>query len=99
MWVNITVGKIAPENVHKAIALLDRDEVRNAFRSVKGFVHDYVVESLEMPGSVQSITIWEDAKVAQEFFASPAYIQIVTGLGPLFVERPQRYSYEVRLDF
>lgn len=99
MWVNITVGKVAPENVSKAIALLDRDEVRVAFRSVKGFVHDYVIESLETPGTIQSITIWEDAKAAQEFFASQTYIQIVTNLGPLFVERPQRYSYEVRLDF
>jgi len=99
MWVNITVGKIAPENVHKAIALLDNDAVRNAFRSVKGFVHDYVIESLDTPGNIQSVTIWQDAKLAQEFFASQAYIQIVTGLGPLFTERPQRYSYEVRLDF
>jgi heme-degrading monooxygenase HmoA len=99
MWVNITVGKIAPENIHKAITILDRDEVRNAFRSVKGFVHDYLIESLEMPGSIQSITIWDDAKAGQEFYASQTYIQIVTNLGPLFVERPQRYSYEVLLDF
>jgi hypothetical protein len=99
MWVNITVGKIAPENVHKAIAMLDNDAVRNAFRSVKGFVHDYVIESSDIPGDIQSVTIWQDAKLAQEFFASPGYMEILSGLGPLFVERPQRFSYEVRLDF
>ena len=99
MWVNITVGKIAPENVQKAIDILARPEVSQAFRAVKGFRHDYIIQSLETPGLIQSITIWEDAAEAQTFFASPAYIQIVTGLGPLFVERPQRYSYEVLLDF
>ena len=99
MWVNITVGKIDPSNQPKAIELLDRDEVHNAFRAVKGFKHDYLIASLDTPGLLQSITMWEDAALAQAFFASPEYLNILKDLGPLFVERPQRFSYEMLLEF
>jgi quinol monooxygenase YgiN len=99
MYVNITSGKVDPSNVQELMQRLDNDQVRAAFRKVKGFHRDFLMVSQDAPGSCQSITLWEDEAEAKAFFASPDYLQVVGGIKDLFISPVERASYTILTEF
>ncbi|HSF81046.1 MAG TPA: antibiotic biosynthesis monooxygenase [Anaerolineales bacterium] len=95
MWMNHTIARVDPVNVDQGVALLDTPEVRAAFNEAPGFHSLFLVNNLDDPGEMISITVWDSAEEGQAFYSSPKYRQIFGSIAHLLTASPQRKFFEV----
>lgn len=98
MWIHKTTAKLALDSKDKLIKILSTEEVFDAFTSAEGFLTYYLVEKLEDPEEMASITIWENRESGEKFYASPVYREILSGAVPLLSDKPQMETFNTRVD-
>lgn len=98
MWMNHTIARGTPENVARAVELLNKPEPLEAFRKAQGFRALYLVVNLEDSGEVISVSVWDSAEEGRAFYASQAYKQVFGSVAHLVSEPPVHKQFEVKIE-
>jgi heme-degrading monooxygenase HmoA len=95
MFVNTTIIKVRPEKVKEAVSILSSEQNRVFYMTLKGFLHGYVLETMDEAGKLVSLSFWESQTDAQVVFAEPKYAALLADLRPLLISSPERISYQL----
>ena len=98
MWMNHTIARGTPENINKAVELLDTPDVLDAFRSAPGFRAVYLVLNQDDPQEVISVSVWDSAAEGQAFYAGPVYRQVFGKVAHLVSEPPKYKQFDVKVE-
>jgi heme-degrading monooxygenase HmoA len=89
MFLHMTVVKMVPEEVSQAYQVFTTPE------SIQGLRQALLVESLEEPGRLTWLTLWESLVEARAFLSSLGYAERVSKLKPYLLSPPQWFGYNV----
>jgi len=64
-------------------------------RNKLGLQSGYLLESLDEPGKIVSLSFWESQSAAQAAFADPNFASLLAGLRLYLVAAPERLSYNL----
>jgi len=64
-------------------------------RNKLGLQCGYLLESLDKPGKLISLSFWESQSAAQASFADPNYALLLAGLRTFLIATPERLSYNL----
>lgn len=98
MWMNHTIARGTPENIAKAVELLDKPEVVEKFSNAPGFRAVYLVANLEDAQEIISVTVWDSVAEGRAFYASQTYREVFGGVVHLVSEPPKHKQFEVKIE-
>jgi hypothetical protein len=93
VFVHMTVAKVDPRLVREAFQSLSvQVTICNSLKG-KGLWQSFLIESLEEPGRLIWLSIWDTPGDAQAFFTSPDYAAMVARVRTYLVCEPEWYGY------
>ena len=95
MLVHFTLIKVLPEKVQEAAGILAGSKLVGYFLKAHGLRHGSLSESLDEPGKLLSLSMWDAPADAQAVFADPNYAALVGELRGLMVAAPERLGYNL----
>ena len=93
MWVRMTHIKMDPGRVEEARALYNSDDVSGVVRSSEGYAFHHLLESVDNPGEVISITAWDTQEHGETYEHSGTYMRLVAKFNEFFTSPPVLKSY------
>ena len=93
MFVHYTLIKVLPEKVQEAADLLAGSKLIDYFMKARGLHHGSLSESLEEPGKLLSLSMWDGPADAQAVFADPNYGALIGELRNLLIAPPARVGH------
>ena len=98
MWLNCTRSRVNPADVGKVVKILKGEPSLAPIRARRGFRGLYLVESIETPGELISITWWDSAEEGQAYLASPECRGVIESIQKYLVRPLERQYYEVLIE-
>jgi heme-degrading monooxygenase HmoA len=95
MFVHTTILKVNPENVQAAVDVLFGEKLLAFQGQLQGFRHGSLIESLEEPGKLISLSYWDSMADAQSTMSDPRYGELVAGLRSILIAAPERFGYNL----
>lgn len=95
-WMNHAVAGGTPEIIASATELLEIPDT--AFQKAPGFQAYYLVVSLEDPGEIISVSVWNSAEQNWAFYGKETYKCIFGGVAHLVSEPPINKQFEVEIE-
>jgi heme-degrading monooxygenase HmoA len=103
MWVRLTFLKIEPADIDGARVLYQSEEISGAVRKQPGYRFHYLLESVERPGEVVSMTAWQTQAAAEAYEQTGLYGSLLERFSKWFaipasegvVAVPRLETYEV----
>ncbi|MCU0486536.1 MAG: hypothetical protein MUC85_10575 [Anaerolineales bacterium] len=95
MLVHFTIIKVLPEKVQEAAGILAGSKLIEYFLRAGGLRHGSLSESLDEPGKLLSLSMWDAPGDAQAVFADPNYAALVGELRGLLIAAPERVGYNL----
>ena len=95
MFLNNTILKTKPENVETLLDILHSDENLAKTQELGVKTDIWALEPHAEAGTINSISIWESPKAAQNVFADPFYAELLGKMKHLFAAAPERFSFTV----
>ena len=95
MLVHFTIIRVNADKVQEAANLLAGSKLVDYFLKAHGLYHGSLLESVDEPGKLLSLSMWESLKDAQAVFADPNYAALVGELRNLMVAIPSRFAHHV----
>jgi heme-degrading monooxygenase HmoA len=96
MWVRMAFAKVDPKDLDAVRAFSRSDAIAGVLRTQPGYHFHYLLESVEHPGEIRSITAWGSRADAEAYERSGVYAELVRQFGQWLTMPPQVNSYEVR---
>jgi heme-degrading monooxygenase HmoA len=93
MLVHFTVIKVLPEKVNEAADILAGSRLLEYFLKAHGLQHGSLSQSVDEPGKLLSLSMWESQADAQAVFADPNYGALIGELRSLLVAPPMRIAH------
>ena len=91
MYLHLTLVKMNPEKVHWACQAWAGME----HSAILGLHQALLVESLDEPGRITWLSLWDSLGEARAFLTSQAYAEQIAALQPYLLSGPQWYGYNV----
>jgi heme-degrading monooxygenase HmoA len=88
MWVRLTFLKIEPGDVGAARALYYSEEISGVVRKQPGYRFHHLLESVERPGEVISLTAWNSQAEADAYEQGGVYESLLGKFGEWFAIPP-----------
>jgi heme-degrading monooxygenase HmoA len=99
MWVRLTFLKIEPADLAAARALYQSEEISGVVRKQPGYRFHHLLESVERPGEVISLSAWRSQADADAYEQSGVYENLLRKFGEWFAIPPAEGAIAVpRLD-
>jgi heme-degrading monooxygenase HmoA len=103
MWVRLTFLRLEPADIAAARALYHSEEISGVIRKQPGYRFHHLLESVDRPGEVISLTAWRSQDDAITYEQSGVYERLLRRFGEWFalpasegaVAVPRLESYEV----
>lgn len=92
----MTFTKVAPKDLDAIRAYYHSEAVSGLIRRQPGYRFHYLLESVEHPGEIRSLTAWDRREDAEVYERSGVYGELVRQFGQWLTIPPQVNSYEVR---
>jgi heme-degrading monooxygenase HmoA len=93
MLVHFTNIKVSPDKVQEATEILAGSKLLDYFLKAKGLHHGSLSESVDEPGRLLSLSMWDKPEDAQAVFANPNYAALVGELRNLLLAAPSRMGF------
>jgi len=94
MWMNMTTLKTDPANVAKVEAIL-RECCKTLPEHLRGR-EGYQIHSADEPGTIVSMTIWDNAEQQKQMMSSEHYARLIREeLLPLLLAPPERAGFQI----
>jgi heme-degrading monooxygenase HmoA len=94
MFIHTTIIKVNPENVNAVSEVLFSEKIRAFYKTITGFQHGYLTESVEEPGKLISLSFWDSSADAQRAMSDPAYAGLIGDMRKFLIAPPERYGYQ-----
>ncbi len=94
MYVNMTRVTVKPEDVDKAIEYTMGDEAVRLMRLAPGFHSALLLEAQTEAGRLVSVTVWDTQEMADSWYNSLEYANLIKGIGPLLTSAPERNHFK-----
>ena len=94
MFVRLVSGKVKPGKIGEFREWYETEDVPAA-RKLKGLRTMLLLEPVDAPDEVVSLTIWDSEEDAEAFEKSGQFEELVKKAMPLLAEAPVRKSYSV----
>jgi heme-degrading monooxygenase HmoA len=98
MWINLTTLKVDPSNVDKVMGILE-EACQNMCQDVPEELRGreaYRLQSAEDPGTIVSLTFWDDQERQVKMMQGEAYMNLIKQqLMPLLIATPERAGFYV----
>lgn len=95
MFLNNTILRVKPENVEALLDILHSEKNLARTQGLEVKTDIWALEPHTEPGTINSISIWESPKAAQNVFAAPFYAELLSKMKHLFVAAPERFGFTV----
>lgn len=95
MLVHFTLIKVSPGKVQDASRVLTGSNLLEYFLNARGLCHASLSSSIEEPGKLLSLSMWESPAAAQAVFADPNYAVLIGELRILLIAAPTRTGYNL----
>ena len=93
MWVRMTFIQMNPDKIEEARALYKSDDVSGVVRGTEGYAFHHLLESVENPSEVISITAWDTQEHGEAYESSGTYKRLVAKFNEYFIAPPELKSY------
>lgn len=93
MFIHTTILKVSPENVHIVEEVLLGEKMTAMQNNLQGFQNGYLMESMEEPGKIISLSFWDSMTDAQRSMSDPRYAELVGALRSVMIAAPERHGY------
>lgn len=93
MFIHTTILRVSPENVHNVEEVLLGEKMTVMQNSMQGFQSGYLMESIEEPGKIVSLSFWDSMADAQRTMSDPRYAELVGALRSILIAAPERHGY------
>jgi hypothetical protein len=93
MFIHTTILKVSPENVHIAEEVLLGEKMTTLQNNLQGFQFGYLMESIEEPGKIVSLSFWDALADAQRTMSDPRYAELLGALRSILIAAPERHGY------
>ncbi len=93
MWVRMTFIQMNPDKMKDARALYNSDDVSGVIRNTEGYAFHHLLESVENPGEVISITAWDTQEQGEAYESSGTYKRLVARFSEYFITTPELKSF------
>jgi len=95
MFLRLVSIKVKPDKLQEIRALENSDEVDGVLKGLKGFRFRYLLESVDNPGEIISITGWDSKADRDAYEQSETFDEIKRKFMQWFTSIPEIKSYEV----
>ena len=95
MFLRLLKVNVKQDKLPEIRALDNSDEVDGVLKGVKGFRFRYLLESVENPGEIISITGWDSKADGDAYEQSGSYNDIKDKFSKWFTSTPELKTYEV----
>jgi heme-degrading monooxygenase HmoA len=93
VYLHMTVTKMNPEKVNLACQQWISQEPQVS--EIPGMHQALLVESLDEPGRITWLSLWNSLDEARTFLTSPSYMEHMAALHPYLLNVPQWYGFNV----
>jgi quinol monooxygenase YgiN len=93
MYLHMTMVKMIPDKVREACQKWISHERQTD--QIQGIHQWLLIESLDEPGQITWLSLWDSQGEARTFLTSLAYAEQVAALQPYLLSAPQWYGYNV----
>ncbi len=95
MFVHTTIIKVNPDKVKEASAILFSEKIMTFYSTIQGLQRGYLIESVDEPGKLISLSFWDSMADARRTMSDPAYASLIGDLRSILLAAPERYSYSL----
>ena len=95
MFLRLVSVKVKPDKLSEIRALDNSDEVDGVLKGLKGFRFRYLLESVDNPGEIISITGWDSKADGDAYEQSGTFNDLKEKFRQWFTSTPELQSYEV----
>lgn len=96
MWVRMVFAKVDLKDLDAVRVFYHSDAISGVLRAQPGYRFHYLLESVDHPGEIRSITAWGSRADAEAYERSGVSAELVRQFGQWLTMPPQVNSYEVR---
>ena len=95
MFLRLVTVKVKPDKLQEIRALDNSDEVAGVLKGLKGFRFRYLLESVDNPGEIISITGWDSKADGDAYEQSGTFNELKEKFSQWFTSTPELKSYAV----